>query len=366
TLARPWLIPAVTALGIAAWFALGTLHQHTSTPAHTSTLTVSMVQPNVDPWDKWSDTRAQVRVHKALVDSLRASGVQPDLVIWSETAIPFMIREPEFQPEEIDLRTWVDTSRIALLTGFADRMIYPVGQAPASARTSRFDPAVRFDVFNSAMVVGKSRGEDVVHHKSMLTPFAERLPFADQLTFAMSWIQWGVGISSWGKGQTRLPLPVVRRTLGASDTVTRIGTIICIESIYPEVARDMVNNGADMLCVITNDAWYNGTWGPGQHFDIARMRAIEQRRTVLRCAMSGVTGVILPDGSTLEAREPRSALAPLTQGVAVGRVATSNVRTFYASVGDVIPPVGLFLPILALITARIPAVVRKMRVRTDL
>jgi apolipoprotein N-acyltransferase len=325
-----------------------------------------MVQPNVDPWDKWSDTRAQVRVHKALVDSMRASGVQPDLVIWSETAIPFMIREPEFQPEEIDLRTWVDTSRIALLTGFADRMIYPAGHAPASARTSRFDPAVRFDVFNSAMVVGKSRGEDVVHHKSMLTPFAERLPFADQLTFAMSWIQWGVGISSWGKGQTRMPLPVVRRTSGASDTVTRIGTIICIESIYPEVARDMVNNGADMLCVITNDAWYNGTWGPGQHFDIARMRAIEQRRTVLRCAMSGVTGVILPDGSTLEAREPRSALAPLTQGVAVGRVATSNVRTFYASVGDVIPPLGLFLTILALITARIPAVVRKMRVRTDL
>lgn len=364
---KPWLIPALTSTALVAWFTLGlylsTLHARTSTEEDSSYLadqhssTLALVQPNEDPWDKWADTRAQVRVHQALVDSLRRSGVQPDIVIWSETAIPFMIREPEYAEDAERLRTWVDTSGFALLTGFADRFVYPNNEAPPSARTSRFDPNIRFDVFNAAMVVGRDRAGDVIHHKSMLTPFAERLPFADQLTFAMSWIQWGVGISAWGKGQTRNPLPVGKRA--------KIGTIICIESIYPAVAADMVRNGADLLCVITNDAWYNGTWGPVQHFDIARMRAIEQRRTVVRCAMSGVTGVILPDGSSVGTDPSGGILAPMTQGVAVAEVATSTDRTVYSHVGDIIPPVGLAATLLLLITARIPAVVRKMRVRTE-
>ncbi len=362
---KPWFIPSLTLAALIAWYLFGqaltdqpTNRLLTSTVAHQHTSTLALVQPNEDPWDKWADTRAQVRVHQALVDSLRRSGVQPDIVVWSETAIPFMIREPEYSAEAEHLRTWVDTSKFALLTGFADRYVYPADATPPSARTSRFDPTIRFDVFNAAMVVGRDRDHDVVHHKSMLTPFAERLPFADQFTFAMSWIQWGVGISAWGKGQTRNPLPVGERA--------KVGTIICIESIYPEVAADMVRNGADLLCIITNDAWYNGTWGPVQHFDIARMRAIEQRRTIVRCAMSGVTGVILPDGSSLGTDPSGGMLAPMTQGVAVAKVTTSSVRTVYSQVGDVIPPVGLALTLLLLISARIPAVLRKLRVRSDL
>ncbi len=338
---------------LAVWLTVSLVHSSAFNEQTSQAVSVAIVQPNENPWDKWTDPRKQVETHIALVDADQRQGARPDLVVWSETAIPFTIREAPYQPEMQRLQTWVDTSGFTLLTGYADRVIYEPGQAPPSARRSAFDPELRYDHFNAAMTIEPRLGVTAVHRKSMLTPFAERLPFADQLTFAMSWIEWGVGISAWGKGRTRDPLPVRR----AADTVARVGTIICIESIYPEVARDLVNNGADVLCVITNDAWYNGTWGPEQHFQIARMRAIEQRRDLIRCAMSGETGVISASGRS-EVRVPA-----MTQTVAHGMVHPSRERTPYAVTGDLLPPAGLFATLLLLIGARFPAIVRKLRVR---
>lgn len=337
------------------WYFVGSARSNVPLPS-SSELRALLIQPNEDPWNKWSDPELQLRTHLRITDSARLANQArgsmlgtEDVVIWSETAIPFPIRDARNVQQWSMLRTWVDTSSVTLLTGLADVAVYPAGTAPPSARRSAIDPAVRYDAFNAAMMLSSATPNVALHYKSMLTPFAERLPFADQLTFAMSWIEWGVGISAWGKGQTRLPLPVLR----GRDTIARIGTIICIESIYPEVARDMVNNGADVLCVITNDAWYNGTWGPSQHFDIARMRAIEQRRAVLRCAQSGVTGAILPDGSDAVAQLPVMKRAAL-----FASVPTQTHRTAYARFGDPLPILGLLFTIFAVVAARIPACAR--------
>lgn len=308
---------------------------------------VALVQPNENPWDKWTDSRMQLAVHLALSDSSMLANGKPDLVVWSETALPFVIRDPRHDLEWTALKTWVARSQVNLLTGVADRVIYAAGQAPPSARTSRAGD-VQYDVFNAAYLMSADTAIVQVHQKSMLTPFAERLPFADQLTFAMSWIEWGVGISAWGKGLSRNPLFVMQ----GSDTVMRIGPIICIESIYPEVSRDFVINGADALCVITNDAWYNGTPGPRQHFDIARMRAIETRRPVLRCANSGITGLINPDGAAAVEIEP------MQSGVAFANVLPADGVTPYVKVGDLIPKACSVLVVFLLILARIPALQR--------
>ena len=340
-------------LVIATWLGVGAARSSIPTPD--GELGTLLIQPNEDPWDKWSDPELQLLSHMRITDSVRTATSAErwqnnvDVVIWSETAIPFMIRDPRYRQQWTALRTWVDTTSVSLITGCADVMVYPGGSAPPSARRSASDPSVRYDAFNAAMVVNPSEPLPVLHYKSMLTPFAERLPFADYLTFAMSWIEWGVGISAWGKGQTRNPLPVVRN----QDTIARIGTIICIESIYPEVASDMVANGADVLSVITNDAWYNGTWGPPQHFDIARMRAIEQRRSLVRCAQSGVTGAILPDGS-----DAVSALSVMQRGALLCSVPVVSTRTTYARIGDPLPILGLLFTIFVAVVARIPSCVR--------
>lgn len=346
---------AVTVLSVLCWAGYGMIVNVQDDPASVSAIRAGMVQPNENPWDKWSDPRIQVEKHRRIIDSAKRAGVDVDLFVWSETAIPFAMRLPMYADEWQGFRQWIDTTNVAMLAGYSDLVTYAPNTAPPSARTSKADPTLRYDAFNSAMLVMPGRHEIPMHRKTNLTPFAERLPFADQFTFAMEWIQWGVGISAWGKGRERLPLPLmVRDTLKA-----RIGVIICIESIYPETARDLVHNGADVLCVITNDAWYNGTPGPRQHYDIARMRAIEQRRWIMRCGNSGVSGFIDPSGRSVVEIEP------MTSGVAVGDLTPRTARTVYSMLGDIVPPAGAAATILIWLLTRFPGLLRNMRVRTN-
>lgn len=333
-------IVGVTSLLLACWIGYGVHTTSQFTPENVSNhaaLHVAMVQGNDNPWDKWSRPSAQVERTKWLsqraLDSIRRT--QPvDVIVWPETAIPYPIRHAQYSDEWNVLLRWTQDHSVALLTGLSDIYVYPSGLAPASARTSTTDPSLKYDLFNAAALIAP--GSVAVHYKSCLTPFAERLPFAEYLAFAQSWFQWGVGISSWGKGATRKPLP-----LRLSNGLHQVGTIICIESIYPDMVRDVVRNGATVLCVITNDAWYNGTPGPRQHYTIARVRAIEQRRWLFRCALSGVTGVIAPNGTSVQE------LPEMSVGVLAGSVFSLDNHTVYARIGDVLP---IFLCVLSLIT----------------
>lgn len=353
------LIADVLLIGL--WACMGYLQkqraQHlTSDTGQSNQRTIMLVQPNENPWDKWTDSRIQLAIHLSLTDSAIAEHGSPDVAVWSETALPYVIRDPRYSLEWSGLRSWVDKTGTSLLTGVADRVIYDADKAPASARSSSADPNLKYNVFNAAYMLNPSTTDVQVHRKSMLTPFAERLPFADQLSFAMSWIEWGVGISSWGKGLTRMPLHVVR----TADTVLSIGSIICIESIYPEVSRDFVRNGANVLCVITNDAWYNGTAGPRQHYNIARMRAIETRKPVLRCANSGVSGLISPAGESL-------AEVPTEQsGVGFVKVAPNDIITTFVRYGNVVPIASMAIVVFLLLGARIPAIQRILSFRSTL
>jgi apolipoprotein N-acyltransferase len=357
-----------------AWFMYGASRGSVVVPT-TNQTHVALVQPNIDPWDKWDSPQGQVSRHVTLVDSLRRTGEQPDLVLWSETAIPYLIRDPRYSEDWSRLLTWVDSLRISLVTGYADIYLYKPGEAPPSARIAPPDASgseIRYDVFNAAMAINPAvaaldtsspfsvlRSPIDVHRKTRLTPFAERLPFADQLTFAKRWFEWGVGISAWGKGREWKPLRTEGGGRRAEGEGLELGMIICIESIYPDVAAELTRNGATVLAVITNDAWYNGTWGPRQHYDIARMRAIENRRPVIRCANSGVTGIIdLYGRSVVE-------LPEMQAGIAVGSVQPSSVRTLYTTIGDIVPAACFVVTLLILILARIPGIVRNMPIRIN-
>lgn len=296
---------------------------------------IAVVQPNINPWKKWDEGRSphgQVLHAMALQDSLIAAVGKPDLVVWSETAIPYRILSPVNQAYFYEVHRWVDTSGIALLTGFPDDTVYvPAHAAPPSSRmTIDNGDTMRYDSYNAAMILVPGTSPSVkppVYKKMKLTPLAERLPYADALTFAMSWVEWGVGISAWGLGpeQHTLDYP-----LPAGDTA-RVGSIICIESIYPDFVAGFVRKGANVLVVITNDGWYNYTTGPDQHFWIAAMRAIETRRYIARSANTGISGFISPAGEALRKTTIDTQLAleytlPLIE-----------YRTLYVRWGDWLP-----------------------------
>src|SRR5207249_2607745 len=117
--------------------------------------------------------------------------------------------------------------------------------------------------------------------------------------------------------------------------VGRVGVAICFESIFPDVTRELVRNGAQVLAVMTNDAWFDGTAGPAQHAVHAVLRAVESGRWVVRAANTGLSMVIDPAGRV------RVTLSPRQSGVLISRAGLVDAPTFYASRGDVLVGAGL-------------------------
>src|SRR5437773_874470 len=117
--------------------------------------------------------------------------------------------------------------------------------------------------------------------------------------------------------------------------VGRVGVAICFESIFPDVTRELVRNGGQVLAVMTNDAWFDGTAGPAQHAVHAVLRAVESGRWVVRAANTGLSMVIDPAGRV------RATLSPRQSGVLISRTGLVDAPTFYASRGDVLVGAGL-------------------------
>jgi apolipoprotein N-acyltransferase len=108
-------------------------------------------------------------------------------------------------------------------------------------------------------------------------------------------------------------------------------TAICYEVVFPELARQAVLDGSELLTTITNDGWYGRSSAPYQHFAMASMRAIEQGRYLARAANTGISGIVDPYGRIVQ----RSGV--FEEAGLVGEVRFLQARTIYASLGDVVP-----------------------------
>ncbi|HEX7958994.1 MAG TPA: apolipoprotein N-acyltransferase, partial [Terriglobales bacterium] len=108
----------------------------------------------------------------------------------------------------------------------------------------------------------------------------------------------------------------------------KAGTFICYESIFPDEVREFARNGAELFVNISNDGWFGQSGAPGQHLNMARMRAIENHRWVLRSTNTGISGSIDPFGRVVD-RAPRNVRIALRVPFAF-----TNVTTFYTRFGD--------------------------------
>jgi len=166
--------------------------------------------------------------------------------------------------------------------------VQPLANA-ASATPPRFE--------NTALVVGAGSGRYV---KRRLVPFGEYVPLEGLLRGLIGFFNLPMSTSEPG------PESQPGMTAGA----VRIGTAICYEIAYPELVRRDAQT-ADVLVTISNDAWFGGSIGPHQHLQIARMRALENARYVLRSTNTGITAAIDERG-VVQARLPQFEQGVLT------------------------------------------------------
>jgi apolipoprotein N-acyltransferase len=272
--------------------------------AETGRLTVGLVQGGIRQEDKWVPENAWANVgrHVQLAEEAASRGAR--LVVWPESAVPFLFDEEE--PLAGLLRETTRRRRIYLFFGNDDRERLPGGGGRLYVGAKLLDPS----------------GELVARYRKMqLVPFGEYVPLQPLFTLG-------------GRYAAKLVREVSDFTPGreaATGVVDghRVGGFICYEAIFPSLVRRFASGGAELLINVTNDAWYGTTSAPHQHLAMAAFRAVESRRYLARAANTGITAVVDPRGRVLDPTR----LFDTT--VLVREVPFVAESTFYVRHGDV-------------------------------
>jgi apolipoprotein N-acyltransferase len=228
----------------------------------------------------------------------------PDLVVWPEAPAPFEEPDPRFQQA---LASIAESDQSPLIVG--------------NVGMDYSDDEHEYHDYNSALVIGADGHRVGRYDKIHLVPFGEYVPFAKLLFFAKKLTG---RVSAFNRGATR---QVFR--LPANGQSHRYGVFICYESVFADEVRQFARLGAEVLVNISDDGWYGDTSASWQHLNMARMRAIENRRWLLRDTNTGVTAVIDPYGRVRQSI-PRHQTDALP-----AEFAFRDDITFYTAHGDV-------------------------------
>ncbi len=337
---------------------LGTVRDRPAGP----TVEVVVVQPNIDPYtEKFGgmDPLAQLGHMLTLAEQVTTDSTR--LVVLPETALQ--------ENATFDMRTGVPEPRglwendltasrsygvirafqqrhpsVSVLAGMSSAYLYRPGE-PRS-RTARELPGLHrwFDAYNAAMLVDE-QGRVQVYHKSKLVVGVELMPFQAFLEPIVGRFSLDLGgtSGSLGSGDER---PILRTADG------RIGLVpaICYESVFGDHLAHHTRQGANLLAVITNDAWWGSSPGYRQHLAYGRLRAIELRRWIARSANTGISCFIDDHGRVLQ---PTTWWTPTAIRA---EVPTSTQRTLFLVWGDVLGRAALVLALVivaALVLARL-------------
>jgi len=314
---------------------------------------IGLIQPDINPWLKWEGTLSdQINLYMGMTKKLVAENPDVELVVYPETAITYYFLLSPYRYYFNWFKSEVDSLNVAILTGFPDAKFYDdPSQAPPSSHLIK-ETGQRYDAFNAMGLFLPKNDKIQKYAKIILVPFGERLPYADTFHFLIEPLQWGVGISSWAKGKDTTIFEMKRK----NGDVVKFSGVVCYESIYPSFVRQFVKKGAEFLAVITNDSWYGNTSGPYQHFQYSILRAVENRRSIVRCANGGISGFIDPYGRV----QKKTKFHEKTQIADV--VKLNSEKTFYTMYGDLL----VYISFLVFVFAFVLAVYKKFQNKRDL
>ncbi len=291
--AAPWLVAAAIVSG--AWFGIGRamlVSARLSLEDETK-IVVGIVQPNIEQEVRW-DSAKTFEIFDGLVeqtDEVIDKGAA--VVLWPESTIASAYENARFW------RDWIEG--LTRRTG-VDVILGSVAHSGGDRYT------------NSALLIrdGAIAGR---YDKIRLVPFGEYVPMKKALFFAEKLVR-AVGDFEFGTN----PDPL--------DGRVPYGMAICYEVVYPSIPAETVRRGAELLVTITNDAWFDVSAAPYQHLAMARMRAIENDRWMIRSGTTGISAIIDPTGEVI-------AQVPLGErGVLVGDVGIRTTLTPYTRGGD--------------------------------
>ncbi|MDC0204805.1 apolipoprotein N-acyltransferase, partial [Flavobacteriales bacterium] len=253
-------------------------------------LNVVIVQPNIDPYTE----KFKIGFKKQLDDFIALSKTklskETHLLLGPETAFLEGIWENKIEAT-LSVRKFRELQKefpnLNILIGASTYRMFGHGEQTTSTARQIRNENVYYDAYNSAIFIPDS-GEVEVYHKTKLVPGAENMPFP-KLLDPLAKLVVSLGGTSGSLGKENY-----NNSFIIDDKV--INPLICYESIY----GDMQSDNSDLIAIITNDGWWKNTAGHKQHFSYASFRAIEQRKTIVRSANTGISGVINQKGVVLQ------------------------------------------------------------------
>lgn len=270
-------------------------------------LIAGVIQGNISSLEKWgvSDIDTFVSDHLTLTyECVRETGAS--LIVWSESVIPISLKHYSNHQNRISEVAY--TLGVTILVGAFDS-IYD-------------DEAWDYDDYNAIyLFTPDGRVGETCYHKRHLVPFGEYTPM-EKLIKAIFPILEELNILS-------SPLTPGNDSNLFETEHGKVGSLICFDSIYHQLALDSVRDGARILTVSTNDSWFSDSAALYQHNGHSVLRAIETGRYVARSANTGVSTVISSEGKVL------SLMEPLEKGYAAAEIYATDERTVYSCIGDI-------------------------------
>ena len=284
---------------------------HLSSPAGKE-LTVALIQGNIDPDQKWEDGTEYWNVNLYRTMSIDAMPHKPDLFVWPETATPvYLLQTPVYRRM---VQSLVDSTGVPLLTGM---------------------PSINLNTLQTWNAAGFfiPGGKTVQEYRKIhLVPFGEAIPLN---TFFPALRKIDFGQANWDEG--------TESVVFTSDTVPPFGTVICFESILPDLVRTFVKKGSEFIVVITNDVWFGPRPAPQQHAMISVFRAIEFHRPIVRCANTGISMIIDQYGRI------QHRTGTFERTTLVGTITPNRKQTFYCRFGNLFSMASFIFTITCLV-----------------
>jgi apolipoprotein N-acyltransferase len=299
---------------------------------------VVVVQPNLDPYNEQFGLDPMVVTDRMLALAAEKADSLTDFAVFPESAIQEYVFEDqiEFSPSVARLRNFNRSyKKMNVITGISSRKVFAPGE-PLSATARKFRDADRYyDSYNTALYVAHDSTLQK-YHKSKLTPGVELMPYLDVLPFLKKFaIDLGGTTGSLGVNPDQTPFEI--------KGGLKVAPCICYESVYGEFMNRFIQNGANVIFVITNDGWWGNTAGHRQHLLFSVIRAIETRRSIARSANTGISCFINQRGD-ISQRSAYWVPAAIRQ-----KINANDKITFYVKHGDYIGRIFLLVAALSVL-----------------
>ena len=323
---------------------------------------VVVVQPNIDPWNEEFELSAREILLRNFYQAEPLMTENTRFVVSPESSIHenIWLDKLEYYYSIKNLRLFSKNyNGVAYVIGASTLGMVPDGEEDDFAARKFYDADEYYYSYNTAFLITDT-AEIQYHQKSRLTPGVEMMPswwFLRPIKNLAIDLGGTVGTLKSEDKATVLTYKCQQTTDNRQQASFvkeyKVATLICYESVFGGYVTEFVRNGANLIFVITNDGWWGDTPGHRQHFEMSKLRAIENRRSIARSANTGISGFINLRGDVVEQTNYWEPTALRNNMIVNDEV------TFYSQHGDYIYRIASFLAVIILCFTFVISILRK-------